>query len=153
MSDRRKNDPYNPRVNYYPETQDVVIWQRFRDMALREALNPAWECELSRLHHLGKIGTDDLLASERYQREYKRWRNAQAYDVDEMRGDGWAREEIEKNHKLMKETQGLLVGGRCLHQFEDLVIRHQVLLTSELRAARRAMHLLKDFFGISRNKR
>jgi hypothetical protein len=53
----------------------------------------------------------------------------------------------------MKETQGLLVGGRCLHQFEDLVIRHQVLLTSELRAARRAMHLLKDFFGISRNKR
>jgi hypothetical protein len=151
MADRRKNDPYNPEVRYYPETQDVVVWQRFRDMVLREALNPAWHCELTRLHHLNKITTEELLACQRYQREYGRWRKAQVYDPDGM--PDWAIAEIEKNHKVMKETQGLLVGARCLHQLEDLVIRHRVLTDLELRAARRAMHLLKDFFGLGRNKR
>jgi hypothetical protein len=148
MSDRRKNDPYNPEVRYYPETMDVVVWQRFRDNALREFINPKWVDELSRLHHVGRINTGELLASQRYQKEYKRWRNAQAYDVEEMRGDQWAREEIEENHKIMKETQGLLTHGRCLHQFEDLVIRHMVLTPKGLMAARRAMVLLQDFFGI-----
>jgi hypothetical protein len=151
MSERRKNDPYNPEVRYYPDTQDVVVWQRFRDMVLREALNPAWHCELTRLHHTGKISTEDLLASERYQREYKRWRNAQVYDPDHM--PDWAVKEIEKNHRIMKETQELLVKFRSLHQFEDLVIRHRVLTEVELRAARRAMHLLKDFFGIGNKTR
>jgi hypothetical protein len=150
MSDRRKNDPYNPRVNYYPETQDVVVWQRFRDMALREALNPAWATEIHRLHHLGRIFTDELLVAERYARDVAFLDKAKGIDPDVWRGDKYL-DEILENRRIMKAIRKL-VPSVWRDRLDDLVIRCQVISLKDLDKARKAMILLKTFYA-DENKR
>lgn len=58
-----------------PRARDVGEWNGMKEMVKHHALNPAWTCQLWRLHHEGKLFSHQREAGDRYYELVKRYRN------------------------------------------------------------------------------
>jgi hypothetical protein len=148
---KNKNKPADLSLRDDPRVRDVGIWNTLRIMVEEEAIDPAWRCQLYKLHKTGWITTEQREAGDRYWKAYDSFCKIQQIDPDETPEDELLPRRIRKAKDIWRDCIEILGIGRKV--IDALVIREEHLTEREKYIAKDGLQLLVNYFHLGNKAR